>query len=163
MTTPPDQPLAGLLEEAEARFELLRRQDAALGGKEIAEIRAGTEIEIAKLVVNLKNAAQWAAEYGDRLSAALRAQVAEGERMRENATILTATADWDVDAYTEMGDACWPQVRASLGNILGHQITTIIGDGWFTSTYDKPGRIAWSVSVLIQNARAALQPEGREP
>ena len=83
MTTPPDQPLAGLLEEAEARFELLRRQDAALGGKEIAEIRAGTEIEIAKLVVNLKNAAQWAAEYGDRLSAALRAQVAEGKCLAE--------------------------------------------------------------------------------
>ena len=60
-----------LIEEARARFELLRRQERELDGNDIALIREECNVQMAKCVVNLKGAAQWAAEYGDRLIAAL--------------------------------------------------------------------------------------------
>lgn len=57
--------------EARARFELLKHQDEEIDGKDIALIRSECSLTMAKAVVNLKGAAQWAVEYGNRLADAI--------------------------------------------------------------------------------------------
>jgi len=66
-----------MIADARARFELLRRQDKELDGNDIALIRSECGVAMAKAVVNLKGAAQWAVEYGNRLGDTLTAQAAE--------------------------------------------------------------------------------------
>lgn len=107
-----------LIAEARARFELLRRQDRELDGNDIALIRAECSMTMAKAVVNLKGAAQWAAEYGERLCVALAKRPApEAREWPTDQDVDTAVAAYDDDGERDGVCAYERPMRAALSSL----------------------------------------------
>ncbi len=89
--------LERLLGDTLARFELLARQDRAITGVDIHTIREGDGgTDLAKRVVNLKGAAQWAVEHGNRIALLVPALIQrsrQAERMEEALKDCLAAVD----------------------------------------------------------------------